>query len=944
MGYVFDGFVLAPGNAAFEKARRVWNGTIDRTPALIARCRTTSDVSAVVRFAHDAGLPVSIRCGGHNVAGSAVADGAIMIDLSLMRTVTVDVHNRIAEADGGCLLRDVDMATTAHGLACPAGVFSYTGLGGLALRDGYGRRCRKWGLTCDHIIGADMVLADGSVVEVSESRHSDLLRALRGGGGNFGVVTRFKLRLRQAGPILLRNAVYSGDDVATGLQSYREFTSIASDDFHLLGALRHARPGDAIAPALADRPVLDLLAVCSADDADSLDEGSSLFASMPKSAITERSLSYLDLQAMLDDSAPSGRRYYTESGYLAELADGAIEQLVDAARRNPCRSGSIDIEHLMGAVSRVTSATSAFPQHDAPFMVSVYGSWDDSELDAEIIAWARETMSSVTEWEHSGGYVNCVSQEESPEDASDMYGSAIDSRLALVKRRYDPDNMFRGVRGVLPTFAGPSGGPGRDGVADEWKSLTDGVFRHAIEQPTAPALRWRGDSVSYAGLAELILRAHGDLATHADDDDRPVAIVAKKSPETIALILACVTAKRAVLLPSPDLRMRALDQLAERSGCRRIATMTGTGTDWRAVETSRSAQASATARFLLTTSGSTGAPKIVPLKPEAAERFTRWAADEFGLGPGVNVLNHAPLNFDLCLLDVWATLQAGGCVTLVEPDRAVDPRHLVELFETSDIHVVQAVPMFFRILTEAAGTARYVSVRDVVLTGDHTPRRVRAALPELFPNARLHNVYGCTETNDSFIYTFDAATAANRDVLPLGRALPEVAFRVMADGRELNGPGNGELWVSTPFQTHGYLDDDKSRLVRSTDGATYFQTGDVVARDLHGDLTVLGRTDFQVKVRGMRVNLEDVELVIREHEDVADVGVVAVPDPHAGTRLHAVVQRRSDELTGLGLRQHCAERLNRAAIPSVIRIVDTPLPMTSTGKIKRDHIVVNHET
>ncbi|HKR49990.1 MAG TPA: FAD-binding oxidoreductase [Pseudonocardiaceae bacterium] len=449
----FDGSLLSPDNPGFEEARRMWNGMIDRRPALIARCRTTRDVSAAIRFARGAGLPISIRCGGHNVAGSAVADGAIMIDLSLMRTVRVDVDNRIAEADGGCLLRDVDIATTAYRLACPAGVFSYTGLGGLALGGGYGWRCRKWGLTCDHIIGAEVVLADGSVVDVSEDQHPDLLWALRGSGGNFGVVTKFRLRLHRVGPILLRTGVYAGDDVTAALQVYRKFTATLSDDFHLLGGLRNSTPKDHIPRAAADRPVLDFLAVCSADDATSLDDSSGLFDAMPNCTTTQHTISYLKLQTMVDDSAPTGRRYYTKSGYLSELPDSAIEQLVDAARQNPSRTGSIDIEYLRGAISRTTAAESSFPQRDAPFMVSTYGSWDDPVLDPKGIAWARESMNSIRQWKHPGAYLNYVSQEESPEDASEMYGSAIYSRLAQVKRLYDPDNVFRSARSVIPASA-----------------------------------------------------------------------------------------------------------------------------------------------------------------------------------------------------------------------------------------------------------------------------------------------------------------------------------------------------------------------------------------------------------------------------------------------------------------------------------------------------------
>jgi acyl-CoA synthetase (AMP-forming)/AMP-acid ligase II len=463
----------------------------------------------------------------------------------------------------------------------------------------------------------------------------------------------------------------------------------------------------------------------------------------------------------------------------------------------------------------------------------------------------------------------------------------------------------------------------------------ESVLDHAAGQPSAPALWWRGGPVSYLELAALTRRALDHLSAHADG---PVAVVAKKSPETIALVLACTIARRAALLPSVDLGRQGLDRLISRSGCRWVAEVTEAGVQWRSAEPGGSVRAAEDARFLLTTSGSTGTPKIVPLEAAPTEAFTGWAIAAFGLGPGVNVLNYAPLNFDLCLLDVWATLVAGGCAVLVESDHAVNPRYLLDLFSSCDIHVVQAVPMFFRVVSEAANGTRFAAARHVIVTGDHAPQRLRAALPGLFPGAEFHNVYGCTETNDSFMYSFGRAEAGAAGVLPIGQPLPGVKVRVVADGSDLDGPGNGELWVSTPFQTSGYLHDAGDRFVRGADGTAYFRSGDVVERGPDGLLTLIGRTDFQVKVRGVRVSIEDVERVISDHREVAEVAVIALPDPEAGNRLHAVVRPGPGELTGLGLRQHCAQRLARAAIPSVIRLTDAPLPRTSTGKVDRNRI------
>jgi acyl-coenzyme A synthetase/AMP-(fatty) acid ligase len=385
------------------------------------------------------------------------------------------------------------------------------------------------------------------------------------------------------------------------------------------------------------------------------------------------------------------------------------------------------------------------------------------------------------------------------------------------------------------------------------------------------------------------------------------------------------------LLTAPGLGKNACDELAARSDCAYVASVSDNDIQWQALrrQTGTPAVPEDTA-LLLTTSGTTGVPKIVPLGAPAVNRFTTWAAAHFDIGPGASVLNYAPLNFDLSLFDLWATLRHGGTVALVEPAHAVSPRHLLDIFTRIDLRVVQAVPLLFRILADTVGAGRAVefpTVRHVLLTGDHTPRALRAHLPGLFPNAAFHNVYGGTETNDSFLHSFDATEAVSRETLPLGQPLPGV--HAIVDGCELQ--------VSTPFQAAGYLDGPGEKFI-TRDGMMFFRTGDIVARDEHGDLTLVGRSDFQVKVRGVRVNLEEVEQVLVEHPDVAEAGVVCLPDAAAGVRLYALVHRTSDRLTGLRLREHCAGRLARAAIPAAITFASGPLPRTSTGKVNRSQI------
>jgi acyl-coenzyme A synthetase/AMP-(fatty) acid ligase len=467
----------------------------------------------------------------------------------------------------------------------------------------------------------------------------------------------------------------------------------------------------------------------------------------------------------------------------------------------------------------------------------------------------------------------------------------------------------------------------------EWRDailLTSDLAYQAARQPAAPALFWRNNCVSYAEVSRLADQA--EISVAQLHDDGPVAIPAIKSPQVIALILACLRTGRAPLLTAPNMGSNAFDELVAQSGCAYIATVSDTNIQWRLANRHYGTPAVPDdTALLLTTSGSTGIPKIVPLAAAAVDRFTAWAAAHFDLGPGVPVLNYAPLNFDLSLFDLWATLRHGGTAAMVEPAHAVNPRYLLDIFARIELRVVQAVPMLFRILTDAVAVGRdateFPSVRHILLTGDHTPRTLRTRLPGLFPNATFHNVYGCTETNDSFLHTFGAAEAISRETLPLGQPLPGVRAAVVGH----------ELQVSTPFQTAGYLGGPSGKFV-TRDGAVFFRTGDIVSRDARGDLTLVGRNDFQVKVRGVRVNLEEVERVLAEHDDVAEAAVVALPDAVAGVRLHALVRRTSGRLTGLRIREHCAAKLARAAIPSAIAFTTGPLPRTSTGKVDRSQI------
>lgn len=475
------------------------------------------------------------------------------------------------------------------------------------------------------------------------------------------------------------------------------------------------------------------------------------------------------------------------------------------------------------------------------------------------------------------------------------------------------------------------------------------AFRAQVRaRPDAVALVWHDRETTYRELSEMAGKAGARLDALGLVADEPVGVLAKKSPEAVALVLACVLAGRRFLLPSTAFADETLTELFAQSGCRYALTPFGDAMpvpaagrpDLRVAEGSD-------VTFMLTTSGSTGLPKVVPLPQAGVDRFIAWAAETFGIGPGRTVLNYAPLNFDLCLLDIWTTLAHGGRVILVDPDHAANGYHLLDLLVRHEVHVLQAVPMCYGLLAYAALTRdpdrRFPSVEHVMFTGDAIPQCTLEQLPGLFPAARMYNIYGCTETNDSFVHEVDPK--APPGPLPIGTPLPGVRAEIVgADGDVLSGPGTGELYVSTPFQTSGYLNrpNQAHRFVahpQGRDDRRYFRTGDLVRRAADGQVFLVGRSDFQVKVRGVAINTAVVEQVLLDHPDVHEAAVVTRPDDLTGARLLAAVRRApGSRLNSLVLRGHCAKHLPKAAIPAVLRIVDEPLPKTATGKVDRNAV------
>ncbi|WP_249627788.1 AMP-binding protein [Streptomyces sp. 43Y-GA-1] len=470
------------------------------------------------------------------------------------------------------------------------------------------------------------------------------------------------------------------------------------------------------------------------------------------------------------------------------------------------------------------------------------------------------------------------------------------------------------------------------------------------EQPDSTALVHAGHQVTYADLERLTRRATADLDGAGFGSVRALCVPAHKSPETIALLLAAWRQGINTLVPSPALGAAALSTLIAQAHGPLSATAVPGGGVTLSREEADPALADgfgvadpAESLLTLTTSGSTGVPKLVPVRTEAFDRFADWAGTAFGIDGGTTALSFSPLNFDLALLDVWTVLEAGGTVVLADAGASGDAGYLRDLAQRNEVTLVQGVPLLHRLL--AADGARYPAVRTVVFTGEAVSEQGLRDTFAACPAARFHNVFGCTETNDSFIHDIDPD--AYTHPLPIGVPIDGTDAVLLIEGPDgtevLRGPGTGELLVHTPFQTCGYLEQARNANAFMPDprggGAMFYRTGDLVHRDADGRCFLQGRTDFQVKVRGVRTNTLEVETVLGAHPDVVEAAVVALPCPEAGTRLHAeVVRRDGASLSTLGLRAYAAKHLPRHAVPSSVGLARTPLPKTPTGKPDRHSI------
>lgn len=433
------GAVVAPGDAEFEEARKIWNASADRRPALIARCEGTSDVQRTLAFATDVGLPVALRSGGHSVAGFSTCDDGIVIDLSNLKAVNVDAELRVARADAGVTLGEFDRATQGHGLATTMGIVSLTGITGLTLGGGFGWLMRKYGLACDNLLSAEIVLADGTQVTVNEEDSPELLWGLKGGGGNFGVVTSLEYRVHPVGPLVLGGGIpYPAARGRDLLHFYRDFTSSAPDELTTYAAFTAGPDGSPVAA----------LAACYSGD---IEEGERLLAPT-RSAVGSPLMDglgpkpYLELQSRIDDSYPPGQYHYWRSCFLDELTDEVIEILVDRSNDSPSPPLlEIVIEQMGGAIR---SGDGAFAHREAAYDVLIDANWKNPDDAERCVQWARETAAALAPYAR-GGYVN-YEPDSGKETAGSTYGSSA-ARLRSLKSRYDPQNVFRLNQNITPS-------------------------------------------------------------------------------------------------------------------------------------------------------------------------------------------------------------------------------------------------------------------------------------------------------------------------------------------------------------------------------------------------------------------------------------------------------------------------------------------------------------
>ncbi|MGH2700914.1 MAG: FAD-binding protein [Actinomycetota bacterium] len=446
----FEGWVITPADAEYDRARAVWNGAIDRRPAYIARCVSAMDVAAALRFARERDLPFAVRGGGHGVAGTSVCDDGVVIDVAPMKAIHLDPGTRTALAGAGLVLGELDAATQALGLATTGGVMSQTGIAGLTLGGGVGHLMRRYGLTIDNLLSADVVLADGRAVTADAEENADLFWALRGGGGNFGIVTSFRYRLHPVGPdVFAGPVIWALEDSPDVLRFYREFIKRVPREVSTSVILRKAPPAPFLPAELHRRPVCMVSMMCLGEPA-AAERTLAPMRSFGKPLLDlVGPRPYLGLQASLDAMTPSGWHYYWKSLNLGSLEDAAIDAMIDHSSRLRSSWSYMLMVQLGGAVSDIEPAATAYAHRDAAHNVNINAVWQPHEPVAEHeTSWARAYFGAL-ERHQDGAYVNFLDRDDHDRVRA-AYGDHTYGRLAEIKAKYDPDNVFRFNHNIEP--------------------------------------------------------------------------------------------------------------------------------------------------------------------------------------------------------------------------------------------------------------------------------------------------------------------------------------------------------------------------------------------------------------------------------------------------------------------------------------------------------------
>jgi FAD binding domain/Berberine and berberine like len=448
------GALLLPGERDYHEARSIWNGMTARRPSLIARVSGAADVIACVNFARDRGLPLSVRGGGHNVAGTALCDDGLTIDMSRLRAVRVDPVRAIVHADAGATWGDVDHESQPFGLVVPSGIVSNTGVAGLTMGGGFGWTSRRFGFTADNLVSFDIVSADGRLCRACSTENAELYWAVRGGGGNFGVVTSFEFNAFRLGPRLLCGmVVYPMEQVRAVARRFREVCANAPDELCCLLILRHAPAAPFLPGQLHGRPIAAIAACWAGDPATGERALRPLRTIGQPLADTVELKSFIAHQTMFDASQPFGRRYYWKSHFCAEIGDGLIEALAGHGESLPSPYSSVLLMQLGGAPTRLDPTANAVGMRNAPYVLNIQAAWEQAQDDTRSRHWALACWSSALPFSTGGVYVNFMTDDEGEARLRAAYGEPTYARLREIKTRWDPGNLFHGAQNIVPDSA-----------------------------------------------------------------------------------------------------------------------------------------------------------------------------------------------------------------------------------------------------------------------------------------------------------------------------------------------------------------------------------------------------------------------------------------------------------------------------------------------------------